>query len=123
MKMKVIGIVGTRRKNNHKIHLPLVESEFLKLYQPGDKICSGLCPKGADQFAVILSSKYKVKGIWFPAKWEEFGKEAGFLRNTDIARTSDYLIALVADDRTGGVEDTIRKFIHFYEEKNLVILR
>ena len=120
--MKVIGIIGTRRKNNHQTHLPLVEAEFLKLYQPEDKICSGLCPKGADQFAVILAAKYKVKGIWLPANWEEFGKEAGFLRNTDIARTSDFLIALVADDRTGGAEDTVKKFIRFHGEENLVIL-
>lgn len=121
--MKVIGIVGTRRKNSHQTHLPLVEKAFLELYQKGDKICSGLCPRGADQFAVILAARYKVKGIWFPAKWKEFGKEAGFLRNGDIARESDHLIALVSDDRTGGVEDTIRKFIHFHGEKNLIILK
>ena len=120
--MKVIGIVGTRRKNNHQTHLPLVEAEFLKLYQLGDKICSGLCPKGADQFAVIIASKWKVEGIWFPANWEEYGKEAGLLRNTDIARTSDFLIALVSDDRTGGVEDTVKKFIRFHGEEGLIIL-
>jgi hypothetical protein len=37
------------------------------------------------------------------------GPGAGFLRNTDIAKDADVLIAVVAADRTGGTEDTIRK--------------
>ena len=42
-------------------------------------------------------------------KWDELGKVAGFYRNTFIARDSDILIALVAEDRKGGTEDTLKK--------------
>ena len=120
--MKVIGIVGTRRKNSHETHLPRVEAEFLKLYEPGDKICSGLCPQGADQFAVIIAAKYKVETIWYPADWRKFGRAAGFIRNMDIANTSHCLIALVADDRTGGTEDTIKKFVQLHGSEHLYII-
>jgi hypothetical protein len=36
-------------------------------------------------------------------------KAAGFVRNTKIAEECDVLIAVVASDRLGGTEDTIRK--------------
>ena len=110
--MKVIGIVGSRRRNtNEDFHI--VEKEFIKLYKDGDIICSGLCPKGADRFAVILHKKYNTDRLWFPAEWKKFGRSAGFKRNTDIARESDILIACVAEDRKGGTEDTIKKYLKF----------
>ena len=48
------------------------------------------------------------------AAWDRLGKSAGFTRNTDIARDADVLIACVAKDRTGGTEDTIRKWRKFH---------
>lgn len=107
---KVIGIIGTRRRDTD-LDLKKVNDAFLKVYEEGDQICSGLCPKGADRFAVILASLYKSPTIWHPAEWDKYGRGAGFKRNTYIARDSDVLIVCVAEDRTGGTEDTIRKFI------------
>jgi len=119
--MKTIGIIGTRRKNEIW-HYRKVEQEFLKCYEEGDVICSGLCPKGADKFALHLSKVYNTKTLWFPADWKKYGKAAGFKRNTDIAFKSDILIALVSDDRTGGTEDTIKKFLAFNPKKELIVL-
>ncbi len=106
---KVIGIIGTRRRDS-MADLKKVNDAFLKIYTKGDKICSGLCPKGGDRFAVILSAIYNIPPIWYPANWNKYGKKAGMIRNTDIAKTSDVLIACVSPDRTGGTEDTIKKF-------------
>lgn len=106
---RIIGIIGTRRRDtDHDFRL--VENEFLRHYHDGDIICSGLCSKGADRFAVILSEKYHASGRWYKANWQRDGKAAGFIRNTYIAEDSDILIACVADDRKGGTEDTLRKF-------------
>lgn len=120
--MKTIGIIGTRKKNNEQYY-KIVEKEFLKHYEKGDRICSGLCPRGADMFALRLSNAYKTETLWFPAKWNKYGRSAGFKRNIDIALNSDILIALVSDDRTGGTEDTIRKFIKFHKKSNLIIIK
>ena len=106
---KVIGIVGTRRRDSDE-DLRAVEAAFLDVYEPGDIICSGLCPKGADRFAVLLAEKHGTPTKWHPAEWEKFGRAAGFIRNTYIANDADVLIACVASDRKGGTEDTIRKF-------------
>ena len=106
---RVIGIIGTRRRDSD-YDLRLVENEFLRHYHKGDTICSGLCPKGGDRFAVILHKKYNTPCIWHKAEWERLGKYAGFSRNGLIAEDSDVLICCVANDRKGGTEDTLRKF-------------
>jgi len=117
---RVIGIVGTRRRDRLRDYLA-VEKEFLKHYQHGDIICSGLCPKGADRFAVVLSEKYDTATRWYRAKWEKHGKAAGFVRNTYIARDSHILIACVAPDRTGGTEDTIKKYLKMGKKKLILV--
>lgn len=117
---KVIGIIGTRRRDSEE-DFYAVEFAFLKIYENGDTICSGLCLQGGDRFAVILQKKYDTKKLWFPPKWEEYGRAAGFIRNIDIARESDILIACVASDRTGGTEDTIKKYLKF-GKKDLILV-
>lgn len=107
---KIIGIVGTRRRDTDQ-DFGLVKQAFLSVYEKGDTICSGLCPKGGDRFATILAKEYKTPTLWFPAEWKKYGRGAGMKRNTDIARESDILIACVADDRKGGTEDTIKKYL------------
>ncbi len=99
--MKTIGIVGARRRDAKK-DFDLVEKAFLGVWMKGDIICSGLCSKGGNRFAVAISKLYNVRAIWFPAKWEKFGRSAGFIRNMDIAKNSDILITCVAIDRKGG---------------------
>ena len=117
--MTTIGIIGTRRRDSEEDFLE-VERVFLRFYKDGDIICSGLCPRGADRFAVILQQKYETKYIWYPADWS-FGRFAGFLRNTDIAKTSDILIARVHPDRRGGTEDTIKKYLQMQKNSLIII--
>ena len=120
---KIIGIVGTRRRNSNKDY-KIIKAKFLELYRDGDFICSGLCPKGGDRFAFLLANLYipPDRRLWFPPEWEKYGKTAGFIRNTKMARVSEYLIACIAKDRKGGTEDTIKKFITFHGKKNLYIV-
>ena len=117
---KVIGIIGTRRRDTaNDFHL--VENAFIKVYERGDSICSGLCPKGGDRFAVMFAKRCGCKTIWHPAQWNKHGKAAGFIRNGLIARDSDVLIACVAEDRKGGTEDTIKKFLKL-GKTNLILV-
>jgi hypothetical protein len=108
--MKIIGIIGSRRRNSRD-DLKLLENKFLELYEEGDEIVSGGCPKGADAMAEHLAKKHQVPIKIYYAQWKILGKRAGFARNTDIARDAHNIIAMVAEDRTGGTEDTVRKFI------------
>lgn len=108
--MKWIGIVGSRRRNT-QTDLLKVEKALLEVYEEGDQIVSGGCPQGADIFAEYLAKKHQIPILIYYAQWNKLGKAAGFIRNTDIAAEADVLIACVAEDRTGGTEDTIKKFL------------
>jgi cysteine synthase len=119
--MKKIGIIGSRRRDTEKDY-KLVEEQFCKIYNMGDTIVSGGCPKGGDRFAELIAKRTGVSIKIFPADWEKYGRGAGFIRNTDIARESDILIACVSQDRTGGTEDTIRKFLKDKDKKYLYLV-
>jgi len=118
--MKKIGIVGSRRRNTPE-DFAQVEKEFFKIYDKGDTIVSGGCPEGADRFAEMLRDKYSIPmNIHYPDKIKldlELVKHnprgayavINFARNTLIAEDCDILMAQVAEDRTGGTEDTIKK--------------
>ena len=115
-----IGVIGSRRRDTDRDYEE-VEKEFLTIYKNGDTIVSGGCPKGGDRFAEILAKKYDVPITIYPANWDKFGRGAGFIRNTSIARDSDILIACVASDRMGGTEDTIKKFLKM-NKKGLILV-
>ena len=87
----------------------LCEKKFLELYEEGDKIVSGGCPKGGDRFAEMIADLRDIPIKIHKAEWDKYGKAAGFKRNTYIAEDADVIIAVVAADRTGGTEDTLRK--------------
>lgn len=106
-KSKVIGIVGSRRRDSQGDFL-LCERAFSHIYKAGDRIVSGGCPEGGDRFAEEISRRYGCQITIHRPDWK-LGKFAGFLRNTDIARDCTILIAVVADDRTGSTEDTVKK--------------
>lgn len=104
---RTIGIVGSRRRNTRTDYNVLI-NKFLDIYQSGDRLVSGGCPKGADAFAEEIAKRNGLTiTIHFP-KWQD-SRFAGLERNTLIAQDCDILIALPAEDRKGGTEDTIRK--------------
>ncbi len=110
---RIIGIIGSRRRNSNYDFIK-VEGYFLTIHEKGNTIVSGGCLKGGDRFAEMLSNKHSVPIKIFKAHWKKFGRAAGFIRNTDIAKFSTELIACVAKDRKGGTEDTIKKFKKFH---------
>ncbi len=120
-KGKVIGVVGTRRRDTLK-DFKKVEKSFFEIYKEGDFICSGGCPQGGDRFAEKIAKKNGIPIITFYPNWDKYHKGAGFVRNTPIAECSDFLIACVAEDRTGGTEDTIQKFIKKGNLEGLILV-
>lgn len=116
--MKKIGIIGSRRKDDTGSYKK-VKDQFLEIYEDGDWIVSGGCSKGGDRFAEEIAKRYGVPIMIYHANWKKFGKGAGLIRNGDIAKDSDVIIACVADDRTGGTEDTIEKFTKKITDNNL----
>jgi len=107
--MKTIGIVGSRRRKQSWDYKDIREA-FEKIYIEGDKVVSGGCPVGADNMAGQLAKEFGATMIIHYPNWDKHGRYAGLKRNGKIAADADILIACVAKDRTGGTEDTIRKY-------------
>jgi hypothetical protein len=116
--MKKIGIIGTRRRDRGK-DLKAVREKFFEIYEEGDWIVSGGCPQGGDRFAERIAKEEGIPIIIFYPNWKKHKKAAGIMRNTDIALESDVLIACVHEDRKGGTEDTIKKYLRLCDVNNL----
>ncbi len=110
-KPKCIGIVGSRRRDDD-LSMSKCYKAFEEIYVKGDIIVSGGCPRGGDRFAEVFARNVGATIIIHHADWSK-GKTAGFERNTTIAMNADVIIAVVAEDRTGGTEDTIKKATRF----------
>jgi hypothetical protein len=118
--MHIIGIIGSRRRDSQG-DLLLVRKALNEVYEYGDEIVSGGCLQGGDRFAEILAKSGQVPiKIYYP-QWSRFGKSAGFKRNSLIARDADILIACVAEDRKGGTEDTISKYLKLGKTKLIIV--
>lgn len=119
--MKVIGIIGTRRRDTKEDYKLILEAVRDVMESDDDEIVSGGCPEGGDRFAEIIAKKYQITiKIYYP-QWGKYGKSAGFKRNVLIARDADILIACVAEDRKGGTEDTISKYEALGKPKAIIV--
>jgi len=117
--MKYIGIIGTRRRNSIEA-FKRIKEKFFELYQEGDTIVSGGCPKGGGRFAEKLAIENDIPMLIFYPDWINNTCRDDLIRNNAIAKQSDVLIACVAYDRTGETENTIKNFIKKYENETTV---
>lgn len=65
------------------------------------------CARGVDQFGEEWAAKHGLPVKKFPADWERYGKAAGAMRNIEMAREADALIA-VWDGESKGTKHMIR---------------
>lgn len=105
--VKRIGIIGSRSRNA-KSDLKLIIETFEKLYKESDIIVSGDALSGGDRFAEELSKYRQITFLKCRAKWDKHGKGAGIIRNSEIVKNCDVLIACW-DKKSSGTKDSIEK--------------
>jgi hypothetical protein len=121
--MKVIGIIGTRRRDTKEDYKLVLEALGNVIESDDYEIVSGGCPEGGDRFAEIIAKKYQMTIKIHYAKWNKYGKSAGFRRNSLIARDADILIACLPSDgsKSKGTEDTISKYEALGKPKAIIV--
>jgi hypothetical protein len=62
--------------------------------------------KGADSLGRDFGQKHGAKCLEFLPDWEKFGKSAGVIRNADIAKNSDFVLAFW-DGRSRGTRHSL----------------
>jgi len=109
-----LAIVGSRRRNS-KTDEEIVQGIVLVAYAywPELVVVSGGCKKGADAFAKKICDSLDIPIIEHlpdlqPNDTYLEAVQRYYKRNYKIAEGCDALVALVADDRKGGTENTIK---------------
>lgn len=119
--------MGTRRRDTASVR-SLIEEKFWEIYEEGDWIVSGGCPKGGDRFAEQIAKAEGIPILIFYPNYKRYKQGAPIIRNGDVAKESDVIIACVGKPeesiqeilqrKKGGTEDTLRKFVD-REEHNI----
>ena len=96
-----VGTVGSREFKNYELF-----SDVMKQYLSDISwVVSGGAP-GADSLAEKWAKENKKMLTIYPADWLNLGKKAGYVRNTDIVKNSDMIIAFW-DGKSKGTKHTI----------------
>lgn len=100
--MKVI-IAGSRKFNNYNV----LKQHCDKILQNINdvEIVSGTA-KGADSLGERYAIENNLQLTKFPADWDKHGKSAGYIRNEEMAKYSDGLIAFW-DNKSKGTKHMI----------------
>ena len=80
--MKYLLVVGSREFHNYTMMQKVLDEEINKDNE-SVKIVSGGA-KGADNLAKEYAKLHKLEYIEFPAKWNIYGKSAGYRRNEEM---------------------------------------
>ena len=83
-----LAIIGSRTFNNYGLL-----QETLEQYKSKITLVVSGAAKGADSLGERWAIKNNIKTLIFPADWEKYGKRAGFIRNEDIIKNCDAVIA------------------------------
>lgn len=88
----VVCVAGTRYWNDRRyFHEKIVE--FLETYEEPVLFVSGCATSGADDLILRWCAKFRYPCKKMPADWDQFGNSAGFIRNEEMAKIINHLIA------------------------------
>lgn len=98
--MKVI-IAGSRDITDYNlVKLAIIKSQFVI-----DEIVSGGA-KGVDALGEKFAYENWISLKVFPANWDKYGKSAGYIRNEQMAKYADALVA-IWDGKSPGTKHMI----------------
>ena len=96
-----VGVIGSRTfKDYELLKKTLASFEITQIISGG--------ASGADTLAEWYAFEKKIPLKVFRPDWKKFGKRAGFLRNTDIVKNSEHVIAF-HNGESRGTMDSIQK--------------
>lgn len=86
--MVKLAIIGSRNFDNYN-----VVKEYLKPYKDKISLVVSGAAKGADSLGEKWAIDNNIETLILPADWDKHGKKAGYIRNEDIIKNCDAVIA------------------------------
>lgn len=102
-----IGIVGSRNFNQYSLVKEVMDDYIAEV----DTVVSGGA-KGADTLGELWAKENDIATLIFKPDWNKFGKRAGFIRNQDIVKNSDLVVAFW-DGQSKGTKSSIDLCVKF----------
>lgn len=100
-------IAGTRTFDDYSLLESFVDKKLARVSADHDIVVVSGAARGADRLGELYALNRGYEIMRFPADWEQFGKRAGYLRNTQMAEHADALIAFW-DGKSRGTQHMIR---------------
>jgi len=114
-----LAIVGSRTYENWDEFLKLVQDV---IYVDGiTKIVSGGA-KGADKLAEKFADFFEIEKEIYHADWNKHGRSAGYIRNKDIIKNSDIVVAFW-DGESKGTKHAIDLVLKYKKELHVFIIK
>jgi hypothetical protein len=95
-----VAIVGSRDYPNMRD-----VAAYVDRMDPEDVVVSGGA-RGVDTVAAIAARARGMSVVVIPADWSRYGRDAGMIRNTEIVRSVDRVVAFW-DGRSPGTKNTM----------------
>lgn len=87
-----LAIIGSRGFNNYELLKQTIYKYFGTDIPSLEEIISGGAV-GADSLGAKFANDYNIKLTEFIPEWHKHGKNAGFIRNEDIIKNADVVLA------------------------------
>jgi len=101
-----LAIIGSRTFND-PFRMEMEVNKLRTIYPDINLIISGGA-KGADKLGEQYAKNHNIRTLIIQPDWKTYGKAAGVLRNTDIIKEADVVIAFW-DGKSKGTADSIKK--------------
>lgn len=100
-----VAIIGSRSFSDYDFFVKEIESAVP--ISDITAIVSGGA-RGADSLGARFGQDYVIPTEIYMADWQKHGKAAGFIRNSEIVKNSDIIVAFW-DGQSRGTQDTMQK--------------
>ena len=108
-----VAVIGSRTFSDYKLVKETLSTINITLLVSGGAM-------GADSLGEQYANLNKIPTKIFYPDWKKYGKKAGFIRNSDIIKESEMVIAFW-DGKSKGTLDSIKKAEEL--NKNILIIK
>ena len=108
-------VAGSRTFTDYAVLKKKLDFLFSQ-YSPEEVTIISGTAMGADQMGERWAKEFGCKLIQCPADWDKYGKQAGYLRNAQMAEMATHCVVFIKDNSKGSMH-----MVNIAAEKGLIL--